>query len=649
MLKSVTKPGAPRLLMGVSMAGLALLAACGGGDSVDPPAPEATASSLSGSVAVGAPMADARIRILDSTGAEVAADVGVDASGAFSDVPLTGTGPYRIEACGHAGDNYRCVYSVAQGAGVANVTPLTTAAVLLATGVSPELLMSGNGGSLDAASLASAQTQLRQGLASVLADAGVPSDFDFISGALVAGTRTGYDRVLDAVGVTTGEADEPFVQITPRLGTGNLYLEAGAATQGTLTVDSNAGSVSLAGIETLFQNMSQSMQSEGSCRANLPGLLATSASMSFGGPMPAQGPDDVAETMCDFIGNTDDEGPGWGVSFVSPTLGRCDLSPADPVCRVSFVLKLADGSLESIGEEMAVVRESGTWKFKGEINPIAIRANATVQRSQTIDSSGAVTHTQYSRAFQFDVQAYAGLECAKVAQRNASGSEVVLAYFKPYGSGSPERLSAWRTAFYEVATNPTDSAGVIHGADDTWIQLPEGSAGDAFIRNFYVGGRTITVSLYGDASCATPLAVGGKTEFDVDMMGVPPLSDRMQTFSWPTLTASGIDQLRSLSLANNASTTFQASWTFARGHTGFGQASVCSDGNCGQGSPARLGEANFPSAAQSVSVALTNPGTALEPGDFKMLALYGRTGEGMAVQASFIYCADGGDQAGQCH
>lgn len=644
----IGKLGCQRVLSCISLAALGLLAACGGGGSSDSRrSPTEGSSRVSGSVAVGAPMSDAVLRIVDANGNVIASGVNVDAAGAYANVALTGTGPWRIEACGHAGENYRCVYSVAQAAGTANVTPLTTAAILLATGESPEDLMHGTSPTLTPANLASAQTALRQGLSAVLADAGVASDFDFISGSLAAGTRTGYDRVLDSVGVTTGEATQPFVQITPRLGTGNLYIEAGSSAQGSLTVDSGASGVSLSGIETLFNGMTQALVSSSACNANLEGLLASTASMSFGGATSATGAHDVATLMCAFIGDTANEGPGFGVSFVSPTLGRCDLSGADPVCRVSFVLRLSDGSLESIGEEMSVVREGGVWKFKGEVNPISLRANATVQRAQAYDANGVLAHTEYMRAFQFDIQAYAGVQCAKVAQRNAAGNEVVLAYFKRY-SGSPDRLSAWRDNWGNVELNPTASGGTLRGADDTWIMLPSGSSGDAMITNFYRAGRSVTVSLFSNSNCTSAFSIAGNSEFDVDMMGVPPLSDRLESFPWPNLSAGSVANLRALNLAANATGSLQAAWTFSRGYTGLGEASVCTDYSCGGGSPERIGEQRVNAANQTVNVALTNGSTILPAAHFKMLSLYGRTGEGMGVQANFVYCPNGVGTDGQC-
>ena len=73
------------------------------------PAPVPVSTILAGTVAVGAPVTGGTLRILDADGAVVAADVPIDADGRYAGVTLTGPAPWRIEACGHAGSNYRCV------------------------------------------------------------------------------------------------------------------------------------------------------------------------------------------------------------------------------------------------------------------------------------------------------------------------------------------------------------------------------------------------------------------------------------------------------------------------------------------------------------------------------------------------------------
>src|ERR1700761_6601077 len=169
-------------------AALATLSACGGGSDasappVTPTPPVApTATHLTGSAAVGAPMTQGKLRILDSTGAVVAHDVAINADGTYDAGELTGTGPWRVEACGYTGANYGCIYAVAQAAGTANVTPLTSAMITLATGQTPDTLMADGASAPSTSALNAAQTQLQTGLAGTLSDAGVGANFDFTTG-----------------------------------------------------------------------------------------------------------------------------------------------------------------------------------------------------------------------------------------------------------------------------------------------------------------------------------------------------------------------------------------------------------------------------------------------------------------------------------
>ena len=387
----------------LGLAAALLLAGCGS-DAPDTTAAPAT-QTLAGTVAVGAPITDGTLRIVDATGTVVASGIAVDADGRYRIPELAGTAPFRIEACGYAGPNYQCIYSVAQGPGTANVTPITTAIVLLASGQSPAALMNGASAALSPTAVDGAQATLRDGLASVLAAGNVPATFDFVGGTLAAGSRTGYDKVLDAIGVNTGvDADKPFVQITPRIGTGNLYLEQNLKV-GTLVSDAGAGTLSLGGLETLFRNMTAAMASGSACGNTTTGIvaqLATIARINGEDGESLQGPAQVAAGLC---GMFEEEGL-FGSKLLSPTLGRCDLGGANPVCRVSFVIQALDGSVEPVGQGMGVTQEGGTWKFVGDLDALGIHASAK-------------------------------------AQRDADGHDVTLAYYKRYGPGTVRRLSLW--------------------------------------------------------------------------------------------------------------------------------------------------------------------------------------------------------------
>lgn len=195
----------------LSLVCVALLAACGGGEpAASTPVTNVLAAQLKGTVAVGAPITDGKLRVIDVNGIVVASGIVVANDGSYTIPTLGGTGPYRIEACGYAGSNYQCIYSVTQGPGTANVTPLTSATVLLATNLSPGDLMSGSGSALTTTAVNAAQDRLRSSLSGVMSG-NVATGFDFVSGGLEAGSRTGYDKLLDSIGVSTGVDGSAFV------------------------------------------------------------------------------------------------------------------------------------------------------------------------------------------------------------------------------------------------------------------------------------------------------------------------------------------------------------------------------------------------------------------------------------------------------
>ncbi|GAA0740741.1 hypothetical protein LRH25_16950 [Ideonella azotifigens] len=640
-------------LTAVAMASLVMLAACGGTDSADAGggggSPVVPATTIAGTVAVGAPITNGRLRVLDANGNVVVSDLAIAADGTYADVTLTGPAPYRIEACGYAGPNYLCVYSVTSAAGTANVTPLTSAMVLLASGQSPDTLMSGSNPALTTDSIASAQDQLRTSLSSVLASAGITGTLDFVSSPLDAGSRTGYDGVLDAIGVSTGsDAGTAFVQITPRIGEGNVYMTQGD-TSGTVTTTASASSLQLGGLETLFNNMTASLASASACSETSTGILrslAPNAHMQLGdGNDVARGATAVAQGLCSFFAQGDNGTPMWGSRLMSPTLGRCDTS-ATPTCRVSFVLQDTDGNVKPVGDGMAVTQVDGQWKFLGDLLPISLHAAAKAQRTRRIDSTEPVF--DYDRALAFDVGAVSGLMCAQISQRDSSGAATTIAYFKRYGE-NVQRLSLWTVDGWGNGASTDRLVGQLRGPDDTWVALPQGTDGDAVVRNFYRGGRTVTFSFFSDGDCSVPMAIEGQTSYDVDVNGVPPVWSAMESLPWPELDADSVSALRSLAIDGGASGSFHAAWSFAHGPLGLDGATVCaSRADCGDGGNGRLGDRGLSPSARDATISLSNRGSVVNANDAKTLALYGRTGDGVDLQSNYSSCP--GAAAGEsCH
>lgn len=620
----------------VALAG-AGLAGCGGGGSpasggsgaptsaAPAPATPAATTKLSGTVAVGAPISDGRLRVLDADGGVVVSDVVVGADGRYADVTLTGRAPWRLEACGHAGGQWICLTSLVAAAGTGNVTPLTDAMAKV------------GGGS--AAGASSTQATLRRALAALLADAGLAGDFDFVTGELLAGSRAGYDRLLDAIGVNTGEDGRPFVQITPRLGSGNVYIEQDTAAVGSLQADTTAARVPLVGLESLFRRMSAAMASPQACADATSGLrrdVATDARMSRDEGEPVLGRDAVAAGLCAMFGGGGNERPMWGSTLLSPVLGRCDFSRPVPRCRVSFAIRSPDGSVGSTGNDMAVAYENGEWRFAGDADAVRIRASAQVQRDRRIDGPSPVD--RFSRALSFEIPGLPGLNCARVSQRDAGGAIVTVAYFKRHvGATSQPRLSLWTQDAMSNQRSLDPAVGTTRAADDAWLLLPEGTAGDTVIRNFYRGGRSVLIDLYGDAGCGTAFTVDGRSRFEVELDGVPPVWAAMGSLPWPEPTDATAATLRTLALPAGRGSVAVA-WTYPRAPIGVTGATVCRDRVCGEGSVGRIGSLDLRPGAAAATVPVDLGSTPMLATDFKMLALYGRVRDGGGLQSNLLVC-----------
>ncbi|MFN7644324.1 MAG: hypothetical protein ACK5PW_14785 [Burkholderiales bacterium] len=601
--------------------------AASAGTGVATPASVEGSMTLAGTVAIGAPMSGATLKIVDADGVVVVSGLTVGADGRYAGVALTGKAPWTLEACGHAGSDWTCLSSVVQSAGTGNVTPLTDAVLRLA-------------GSASAAGTGTVSDAIRTGLAALLADAGLPADFDFVTGALDAGSRGGYDRLLDVVGVSVGEDGKSFVQISPRLGSGNLYLESGGPAVGALALDPKAAALPLAGLETLFRNMSASLAGASACAAESTGLrrsLAADARLTMGSGDPMVGPDAVAQALCEYFGSGDDgQSPMWGSTMVSPKLGRCDFSRAAPVCGVSFALRSPEGEVRAVGAGMGATYTGGAWRFVGDLDVVSIRAEAKMQRDRRVD--GPTVVDQYTRALAFEVPALDGLACAKVSQRDAAGAAVTVGFYKRHGSGTPDRLSLWTQDSFSNLRSVDAAVGTTRSTDDSWIALPEGAEGDAVIRNFYRGGRTVQVDLYADAACTAAFQVDGRSRFDVEVAGVPPVWSAMPSLPWPDLTPATASALKDLVLAGSATGSLAAAWTFPRGGLGIEESYVCSERACGGDSPARIGVRTVRPGAASVTIPLVNGSTPLVAEGFRMLTLGGRNAEGSGLQSNFLAC-----------
>ncbi|MGQ3055528.1 MAG: hypothetical protein ACT6S0_27380 [Roseateles sp.] len=580
-------------------------------------------------------MTGATVRVLDPTGKVIATGRPVSATtGAYGPVPLVGQGPFRVEACGTVGDVPLCVWGATNNGGTLNLTPLTSAITVLASGQAPETLMGGAAQGLTNAALSSAHTQLRAAVAPALADAGLASDFDLLAGPLTPGVHTGHDRALDAVAVGLGFDTRAFVTLSSRLGAGTAYLEPGT-TQGSFSIDPAAAGLDLIGVDALFASMNTAMATNTSCQPGLNAVFDANVRASldpgttFGGTLAAQ-------VICLRLAGVLGDGEVlFGGKLLPTTLGRCDFDGGDPVCRVNLVFQNSKGFQRRLGSEQAAVRRPTGWTFLGNRLEVQASANARLVLVRRVD---AAAPDSYARYLDISIPAVGvsggdALQCARVSQKDGSGADVALALYKR-GSGS--LLSLWSISSNDATPSLDPATGATRGANVVALPVPNGAAGDATARNFARAGRALKIELYGDAGCTTPLTGADGPVISVELAGLLPIAATSHSGQpWPALSGASHTSLASLKGAANATISYGPAWALPRRDLALNRAQLCTDAACNT----KLAELELTAGAL---LAAFNPplgGTALAAADYKLLRITGRMPDGLVLQLDSQSCA----------
>jgi hypothetical protein len=608
-ISSLAIPAFRRRAFALSVLASTLLAACGGGGSgaVGP-------TSLSGTVAVGAPMLNGTVTVKGANGATSTANAGAD--GSYSGLSLDGlTAPYRVQACGLVDGNYTCYYSVVNAAGTANVTPLTNASVSLALGEDAAAMFDSDGVAPDLATLDAKKLLLKEKLGPILSGLGLDiGNLDFATTVFTA-NRTGMDKLLDAVKITTGS---DFVQVEGNIGGGNVYLGTDGTTSGALT--GGAGlSVDLQGISSVFASMSSAVGagSEAACATQMAaaGIFDPAFSLSID-----DGPAITSSTAAAALCHVVSEGNLLGGVIASPVLKDCDFASADKTCSVGFDIVKEDVIFE--GAELAVVLRSGatTWKLLGQDSPYEIHVNAAAQRTVRVDIDGATP--DYYRALSFDVGNGGGIvRLAKVYQRNEAGTG--------WDSSPLVVLDRGDSA---CASSDTPRLTIQGGScGSSWLSLQgNGASGDELIDAFYKRGRQVRIDLYSDdAGTALVTSVIKRVE------GVPPKLAALASVPWLELDTTTKAALVSY---DGSVPTFTASWLPSRA-VGGKDITFCLSGACGEGTPSRAAHDDVSNARSGVSSkTLTLDYVPSGASAHKQIALFGRDREQMGIQTNYVSC-----------
>lgn len=188
----------------ISSVTLAALVACGGGGTADGGS-NGSGGTMSGTVAVGAPLLGATVTVYDSKGAVVGTTTTDATTGAYSlSVGSSFVGPFTVKAQGDVGDASVTLYSTSPTAGVTQVNPITHA-------IASSLDSNGSASALEAGTsktstdIAAAQTAYSTLLADPLSKLG-------ISGSLLSNNFSdAYDKLLDNLSIKVSPSGETMI------------------------------------------------------------------------------------------------------------------------------------------------------------------------------------------------------------------------------------------------------------------------------------------------------------------------------------------------------------------------------------------------------------------------------------------------------
>jgi hypothetical protein len=209
-----------------------LLAACGGG-SQDAGSPASATQppqvDISGLAATGAAIVNGTVTAINARGEKATGQS--NGSGAFT-VKVNDGAPYLLSVVDGAGKTW---YSYAQGAGRANLNPMTTLALLQANGHKPlaDLAAGWATQRLTAEQVLEAAKVLNANLFQVMSSKGVAASSTNIFIAEFSANGIGLDAVLDAMRVTIDCSPTSCTQtITSSAGSTLVSWDASIATDG---------------------------------------------------------------------------------------------------------------------------------------------------------------------------------------------------------------------------------------------------------------------------------------------------------------------------------------------------------------------------------------------------------------------------------
>ena len=323
---------------------------------------------LGGVAAVGAPMSDATVVLVDANGTSFSVKSNAEGAYSFDDVSSM-TAPFLLKATGVVGGDEETLYSALDekpspgGNAVLNATPMTNAVVSQASGGDPAALFA-NPKALDASAMKQAKADLIAVLADQMKAQGLdPASFDPFKTPFKANS-SGADKLLDLVQIkadSTGQINlkekASGVETTFAKGEQNVAQKImKPPSDGFKLLD-------MSKVKSLISGLNEFIAS-----TSAPEAKALSIKNLFDKNFKSNGKD-----INDFASMLSSD-KAKGVRFSGFTFGGCqitsDTNPKDTVCEGTVALLEPSGAIKK--ESLPVIWDGSKWMFYGNQRQVGV-------------------------------------------------------------------------------------------------------------------------------------------------------------------------------------------------------------------------------------------------------------------------------------
>jgi len=396
-----------------------------------------TATSLSGTAAVGAPLPNASVVLKDADGVSQTVTANANGEFTFSDINAL-KAPFILKAVGTVGGEEQTMYSAldekpsAGGSGVINVTPLTHAVVAqLAPSGDPSALFSAPstlGTVITPAAMSSAKERSVEAIKSVMQELGI-TNFDPFKDKFTANS-TGRDKLFDLVKFQPSA--DGSIKVTDKASGVQMSIGKNdtptAVAAKKLVIDPDVAKIDFSTIKTLASNLILAMTNKSSSSLS---VLIDDNFLHNGM---------IKNTFVNVVTSE------ANVALVDFVIGGCD--KISKICLGNATLKTTKGSVSFVQNEPMPVKQQidGSWKlfgnqqaFKFELTPMVVVKTSSATRPAVTATTGLTIES--------------GLNIRINTYNDPSGSIVniyLCQELSPATSSSPASVGCETTPFAEL-------------------------------------------------------------------------------------------------------------------------------------------------------------------------------------------------------